>query len=114
MSRRRKEGDGRTIDDPVEIVWTARARRDLIEIGDYIARDNPGAAIVWVDSLLEAVERAARMPLAGRVVPGLARPDVREMIRRNYRIVYRVQPRKIVVITVFDGRRLFENAISEA
>ena len=113
MSRRKKEADGGTNDEPLEIVWTARARCDLFEIGDYIARDKPDAAITWVESLLEAVERAARMPLAGRVVPELRRPDIREMIRRTYSIVYRVQPRKVVVLTVFDGRRLLESAISE-
>jgi plasmid stabilization system protein ParE len=35
------------------------------------------------------------------------------VIRRSYRIVYRLQPRRIVVLTVFDGRRLLESALRE-
>jgi plasmid stabilization system protein ParE len=111
---RRKRGEvGESTGEPVEIVWTARARRDLIEIGDFIARDKPGAASSWVRLLIDAVENAARMPFAGRVVPELGQPDVREVIRRNYRIVYRARERQIVMLTVFDGRRLMENAINE-
>jgi len=113
MSRRKREAAGGPSSGPPEIVWTGRARRDLIEIGDFIAWDKPGAASSWVQTLIDAVEGAARMPLAGRVVPEFGRKDVREVIRRTYRIVYRVRENEIVVLTVFDGRRLLENAISE-
>ena len=112
MSRSRRESAETSGGGSTEIVWTARARRDLIEIGDFIARDKPGAASSWVRSLIDAVESAARMPFAGRVVPELGQPDIREIVRRNYRIVYRARERQIVVLTVFDGRRLLENAIS--
>ena len=55
----------------------------------------------------------ARMPLGGRVVPEFGLKDIREVIRRTYRIVYRVRGNDIVVLTIFDGRRLLANAISE-
>jgi toxin ParE1/3/4 len=114
MRRRTREAARDPGSGSAEIVWTARARRDLVEIGDFIARDKPGAAAAWAQVLIDAVESVARMPFAGRVVPELGQPDVREVIRRNYRIVYRAHERRVVVLAVFDGRRLLENAISEA
>jgi len=85
------------------IVWSARARRDLTSIQDFIAEDDPSAAERWVDGLASAVELAARLPNSGRIVPELQRPEVRELVRGGYRIVYRVESKRILVLTVFEG-----------
>ncbi len=76
---------------PLEIHWSDQAKEDLASIGDYIAADSPTAAMRWVACLVADVERAAEMPLAGRIVPEYSdRHDIREVLRRTYRIVYRV------------------------
>ena len=89
------------------ITWTARAPADLRAIDDYIAADNPVAAARWVDRLIAKAEAAARVPLAGRVVPEKAQADVREVFLGTYRIVYRIRDGGIVVLTVFEGHRSF-------
>ncbi|NOZ80024.1 MAG: type II toxin-antitoxin system RelE/ParE family toxin [Acidobacteria bacterium] len=77
-------------------------------IGDRIAADNPSAAVRWVQRLTAAVERASEMPLAGRIVPEYSdRQDIREMLVRTYRVVYRVRPDTLEVLTIFEGHRLF-------
>lgn len=88
-----------------ELRWTDRAVADLEEIGDFIARDKPAAARAWVGRLQERARAAATTPQAGRVVPELGRQDIREVILRSYRIVYRVQAGGIVVLTIFEGHR---------
>ncbi|KFE72305.1 hypothetical protein DB31_0567 [Hyalangium minutum] len=37
----------------------------------------------------------------------MGREDLREVLLRNYRIVYRIQTDGIVVLTVFESHRLF-------
>ena len=91
------------------ILWTERATADLLAIGEYIARDNPVAARTWLDRLRRQAELAAGAPLAGRRVPELARDDVRETFLRSYRLVYRVDPDGITVLTVFEGHRPFRD-----
>jgi toxin ParE1/3/4 len=86
--------------------WTGRAIADLFAIGDYIALDKPGAARSWVERLRQRAADAAELPKAGRVVPELGRNDVREVVVRTYRIVYRVVGGGIVVLTVFEGHKL--------
>lgn len=89
-----------------------RALRDLNTIRRYIARDNPEAARRWIAKLERKASLAADAPLAGRVVPELDREDVRETFLRSYRIVYRVLPDELHVLTVFEGHRLLpEDAI---
>lgn len=92
----------------MQLRWTDRARRDLLAIGRYIARDNLSTARRWVERLRERARQAAATPLAGRVVPELQRDDIREVFLRNYRIVYRVRENAIDVLTVFEGHRLFK------
>lgn len=86
--------------------WTARARRDLLAVGRYIARDDPVAARRWVDRLRTRARAAAQRPLAGRVVPEFEQTDIREVLLSNYRVVYRVRPKEIHILTVFEGHRL--------
>ena len=94
--------------------WTARAVADLRLIGDYIGADNPAAAERWVGRLIAKAEAAARLPRAGRVVPEKGREDIREVFLRTYRIVYRVREDGIVVLTVFEGHRLFPPGAADA
>ena len=85
--------------------WSRRAVRDLVEIGDFIAADSSVAARRWVERIRERAARAASAPRSGRIVPELGRDDVREVLLKSYRIVYRVAPREIAVVTVFEGHR---------
>jgi len=91
----------------VKLRWTTRARRDLIGIGRYIARDDPAAAHRWIVRLRQRARAAARRRLSGRVVPELQRADVREVLLRNYRLVYRLRDNEIHMLTVFEGHRRF-------
>lgn len=90
------------------ILWSDQAVEDLKAIGDFIAADDPDAALRWVERLLADVERAAELPLTGRAVPEFAdRRDLREILRRTYRIVFQVREESIQVLTIFEGHRLF-------
>lgn len=97
---------------PLGIRWSDQAKNDLAAIGEYIAADNPVAAARWIEHLIADVERAAEMPRAGRVVPEYAdHRDVREFLRRTYRIVYRIRDDAIEVLTIFEGHRLFPTGV---
>jgi toxin ParE1/3/4 len=94
--------------------WTHRSIADLRAIGRYIAEDDPGAARQWVERLRRRVHDAATTPRAGRRVPEIEREDIREVLLRSYRIVYRVGRGGIEVLTVLEGHRLLpKGAIPE-
>ncbi len=93
------------------ISWTDRALSDLDNIGDYITRESEAAAHRGVNRLVAAAEQAAPAPLAGRRVPELGRDDIREILLPTYRIVYLVTNERLVVLTLFEGHRLFPSDI---
>ncbi len=90
----------------MKIRWSQRAQSDLKEIGRYIARHDRNAARRWVARLRGKVLIARQQPRAGRMVPEFMRDDIRELIVGNYRIVYQIRTRDLLVLTVFEGHRL--------
>jgi addiction module RelE/StbE family toxin len=94
-----------------KLVWTDRALRDLKAIDDYIAADDPDAAARWIDKLFAAAQRAAQFPLAGHVVRERGDSQLRQVLVRTYRIVYRIKGSSIHVLTVFEGRHLLPEEI---
>ena len=85
--------------------WSDQAMRDLVGIGRYIARDNPNNAKAWVEKLRQRARFASHAPYTGRIVPELEHKDIREVVFKHYRIVYRVCTDGIEVITLFEGHR---------
>jgi toxin ParE1/3/4 len=94
------------------IVWTERALSDLDAIADFIADENRGAAERWAAKLIAVAGTLATTPLAGRRVPEFSRDDLREILVRSYRIVYRVTATRCEILTIFEGRRLFPRDVA--
>jgi plasmid stabilization system protein ParE len=90
-----------------EIVWSLQAIEDVESIRDFIGRDSPTYGALVAARLIDSVERLAQFPNSGRVVPEFQDPGLREVLWRNYRVVYRNSRGRIEVVTVFHGSRLF-------
>ena len=90
----------------MKLVWTNEALEQLIGIEDYIAKNNPERAAGFVDQLIERAESLPGQPHSGRIVPEITNPGIRELIFKNYRIVYRLNEDCIEILTVFEGHRL--------
>ena len=92
----------------MKILWTKETLLRLQEIEEYISRDNPVAAIEFVDKLISVAETLTDNPKKGRVVPELSLENIRELIHKNYRIVYLVKKGSIDILTVFEGDQLLK------
>nr|WP_320193625.1 type II toxin-antitoxin system RelE/ParE family toxin [uncultured Desulfobacter sp.] len=91
----------------MKLFWTETAKQDLLSIKRHFAMDNPAAAKRWTEILRNRARKALDAPLAYREVPEFSRNDIRELVEGNYRIVYQVFSDKLVILTVFEGHRLF-------
>ncbi|MDL2322671.1 type II toxin-antitoxin system RelE/ParE family toxin [Bacteroidales bacterium OttesenSCG-928-A17] len=90
-----------------EIKWTNFAIENLNAIGEYIEKDSFRYAQIVVNYLFDSTEILENNPLAGRVVPEFGNNNIRELIRGNYRIVYRiVNEKRIDIIAVHHSARL--------
>lgn len=94
----------------MKVIWTPRAQQRLQKIHDDIAKDSPGNAARWLERVLDRGEQIAHQPRSGRVVRGFQRDTIREIFEGNYRIVYRILPERIDVLTVRHGARLMPSS----
>jgi toxin ParE1/3/4 len=87
----------------LKVRWTPEAEAERLEIGEYIALDNPRAA-ARMDLLLEtAVLKLADFPRIGR--PGVI-DGTRELIpHESYRIVYEIRDDGIWITSVVHTAR---------
>jgi plasmid stabilization system protein ParE len=90
----------------MRVVWTEQALQRLIEIEDFVAADDPVAAVGIVDRLVECGGRLSHLPQRGRRVPELPDSGLRQVVEGNYRLIYRVRQKDVQVLTVFEGHRL--------
>lgn len=93
----------------MKLFWSPLALVQAEEISCYIAEDNPSAAEKWLAGLFEEVERLADYPESGRHVPELRRPEIREIVYGEYRIIYRIRTVTVAILTVRHGRRLLSD-----
>jgi toxin ParE1/3/4 len=70
-------------------VISPQAEFDLLEIGDYIAQDNPRRAESFIDEILVHIEVIANNPLGYALRTELA-PNLRSCAHRRYVIFFTV------------------------
>jgi toxin ParE1/3/4 len=90
-----------------KIVWTLRSREDLREVAAFIAKDNSDAALRLGDLIFHRVDDLEKFPEFGRIVPERNQSNIREIVVKSYRVIYRVRKKeKIVeVLRVWHGAR---------
>ena len=92
-----------------EVEWTTRARADLAEVAEYHAARSPDYAEALVRRLLSAVGQLGVFPRSGRAVPEIADESMREVVYRDYRIIYLHDEAddRVEVLSVFHSSRQF-------
>jgi plasmid stabilization system protein ParE len=89
----------------VKVVWSPLAVDRAYEEARFIARDKPGAALRWVEGLFESTDRLESFPYSGNVVPEINLDEFREIAYRSHRVIYRVEPPIVSILTVRRSRR---------
>ena len=89
----------------MKLIWTDPSIEDLRAVRDYIGRDSDYYAADLVEQVVLSVERLLRFPKLGRVVPEAQDENIRELVHKNYRIIYRIAGERIEILTIVHGSR---------
>jgi plasmid stabilization system protein ParE len=90
----------------MKIFWSPLAVERLEDIYNYIAEDNIPAAQKMINSIFKKVETLSKNPVRGRKVPESNREEIREIFEGEYRIIYRVESKKILILTIRNFKQL--------
>jgi toxin ParE1/3/4 len=89
---------------------TAAAERDIQLNYDYIARDKRRAAANWVRGIKKQIRSLALMPMRCEIIPEAEDIGIeyRHLIFGQYRTIFRIVEKRVIVLRVIHGARLFD------
>ena len=88
-----------------KVVWSNIAASDLDEVARYIARDSRHYAAAFVQEILEVSRSLAELSERGRIVPEISRSHVRELLVRDYRLLYVIEKSRVAILGLIHGKR---------
>jgi len=96
------------------VIISHLAELDLNEIIEYYINVNENYVEKIILQFEDKISNLSHFPEIGRIVPELEKQNIlhyRELIEGNYRIIYEIQECKVIVHTIIDARRNFEELI---
>lgn len=81
----------------LEAIHAWYAEQQVASVGERIVRD-----------IVARIERLARFPESGRIVPEFNVSNLREIIFPPFRIVYRLETNKVRIVRVWRSEQLLE------
>lgn len=97
----------------MRVHWTDRAKQRLKLIHDHIAKDAPFVAQQVIERLVRRSIQIGEFPQSGREVPDYRERNLREILERPYRILYRIKPDCIDIVTVMHYRQLLPSDLTQ-
>lgn len=95
----------------MKLVYTNKAKNDLVRLRQFIASENPKAAKKASQRIIASANSILNNPLIGRPLRG--RKDIREIIisfgSSNYLLRYDIKPDEIRILRVWHGKENWNN-----
>ena len=92
------------------VVVTQHAEQDLDSIAEYVARQNPRAALELLLRLRDRISALAFFPERNQLRPQLG-GGYRVSVVGSYLVVYRLEAETVVVMRVFQAARDYERLL---
>jgi toxin ParE1/3/4 len=89
----------------MKVEWTEPATADLDAIRAYIARDSEYYAARFVQEIIKTARMLGAFPELGQVVPEFEERTVRERVLQNYRILYEIRDRRVIIVAIIHAAR---------
>jgi len=87
----------------MKVIWLTPSKLDLANIINYIADDNPLAALELDEAIISATNGLADFPHMGR--HGRIKGTRELIVYNNYIIVYQVLKKEVYILTILHASR---------
>ncbi|MBV6447141.1 type II toxin-antitoxin system RelE/ParE family toxin [Nitrosomonas sp.] len=89
----------------MRVEWSNFARDDLNDLVQYISRDSSFYARRFGERIVLATRRLRDFPESGRIIPETEDQTLREIIVQGYRVMYRLEADRILILAIMHGSR---------
>lgn len=93
----------------MRVEWSDLARDDLADVVAYISRDSAFYAKSFGEKVVLATRRLKDFPESGRMIPEVEDKTLREIVVQGYRVMYRLEEDRVLVLAVMHGSRDLSN-----
>lgn len=90
----------------MRVFWAPLAVERSENIFDFISKGNKTAANKVIERIFKKIETLSKYPERGRKVPEANREEIREVFEGEYRIIYRVESKKVFILTIRNFKQL--------
>lgn len=97
----------------MRVIWTPLVEARLHEIIAYISEGSPRAAQEVALKLARRALELGDLPAMGRQLVGFALDEIRELLERPYRLLYRLGSDRIEVLAVLHYRQLMPTDLAD-
>ena len=88
-----------------KVIWSDHALDDIEQISQYISKDSPDRAALFVGRLIDATDSLREFAHSGREIPEVGNEAYREVIYGAYRLMYKVEGEIILILAVVHSAR---------
>lgn len=89
----------------MRVEWSDLARDDLDDLVRYISRGSAFYARRFGQKVVLATRRLREFPESGRMIPEAEDKALREIIVQGYRVMYRLETDRVLILAVMHGSR---------
>jgi len=90
------------------VIVPSVVKNDIEEIILFYYNDRKDYALKIYTNIVARIESLKMFPEKGRIIPELEKNNIvgiRELIESYWRIIYRIDKNKVILLAVIDGRR---------
>ena len=91
----------------MKVEWHINANNDFIFIVNYIKKDSPKYANIFVEKVFESIDKIIEFNGLGRVVEEFDDKNIREILFWSYRFIYEIHKNDIVILAIVHSKRSF-------
>ena len=93
----------------VNIELKLNAKEDMNQIEEYISRDSIYYANKTIEGIVEKIKYLSMFPYMGRKIPEYNNINLREIIYKSYRILYKVNSNVYILNVIHHSRNILNS-----
>ena len=90
----------------MKISWSPLSFDRLESIYEFVVNEDPIAAKNLIIRIFNKVDSLSKYAERGRKVPEINRNDIREVFESEYTIIYKIETKKIIILTIRNFKEL--------
>ena len=85
------------------------AKKDLVEIYEYIRKDSDYYAVKTINQIQKYINNIKLFPYSGRKIPEINQENFLEIIYKKFRIMYKIESTyRVSILRIFHSSRKFQ------